>query len=889
MNNDSQLFDRLLSPSNGLLLLHDMKTSNLNFFNPSILLYKRIHHRLTNLLIPKSFRSSIPTTPSFNPERQQPTVETHIKHLDLLLSCYSLESLRKVHTLLVVSRLIEDHSLVIEVIRKYLTFGNPTLALSVFSTVDRPGLYLQNLAIRCFSDHGFYPELLDLYRWSQNSSYCCSDHFTFPSVIKACAAISSLRAGKEVHCMVLRTGYGGNVGVQTALLDMYAKAGQIGTSKKVFDNMSERDLISWNAMISSYSLNGCIHKAFEGLWQMQLTGLKANSSTIISIIPLCASPGAAEVGKSLHGLALKSGAFSDEALLPTLISMYAGLGDISSARLLFEMHPVKDLVAWNAMISSYGQHGEFEEGFELFKLMHFMGVRPNLVTLVSVLSFCVDLFNIYHGECIHAIAIKFGLAGQISVVAALVSMYAKLGKVASARYLFHGTPEKNLLLSNSMISGYLLNSEWSKALDIARRMQREGVAPDVVSMVSVISGCKSTKDLPLGRKLFDGLCFKSFVSWNAMMTGYRKSNLLNKVMILYRQMVMDGWKPNSVTLLNILPICESQMEGKSIHGYAVRNSFTSESSFLTSTMSMYARFDNIDYCCLLFKMVNERNVVGWNTIISACLQCKHAEEAITYFRKMLQMELEPDVFTILALISACSQLGSVDLGHCLTGFTLRKGFDSNISVANSLIDMHARCGSISFAKDLFEELKEKDSITWSVMINAYGMHGNGEAALNLFSMMEQIGLKPDDITFISILSACSHAGLVEHGRMLFNSMLQNHHIVPRMEHYACMVDLFGRTGHLDEAYDLVKKLPFKPSASLLESLLGACQCHGNTQIGEAIGELLIKSKQCAPSSYVMLSNIYAENEKWGDYERLRCDMELKGLKKDRGVSLIEVI
>ena len=256
------------------------------------------------------------------------------------------------------------------------------------------------------------------------------------------------------------------------------------------------------------------------------------------------------------------------------------------------------------------------------------------------------------------------------------------------------------------------------------------------------------------------------------------------------------------------------------------------------------------------------------------------------FKHMLFLNVRPDAVTMLALISACSQLGNADFAACIMAVILQKGFSTNILVLNALIDTYSRCGSISFARELFDSSVEKDSVTWGAMINAYSMHGNGEAALDLFSMMIDSGVDPDDITFVSILSACSHNGLVEQGRTLFKSLQADHGITPRMEHYACMVDLLGRTGHLDEAYDIVRSMPFTPSDNLLESLLGACRFHGNYKIGESVGKLLIKSEYGKSRSYVMLSNIYASAGKWSDCEQLRLDMEAKGLRKNVGVSFI---
>ncbi|XP_008805285.2 pentatricopeptide repeat-containing protein At5g39350-like [Phoenix dactylifera] len=977
-----------------------------------------------SLLSPKSFFSTLPQNPALNPAPHHPTTQTHTKFLRLLRRCDSIEFLSKLHALLVISGFIEDYLFVGEIIDKYLVFNSPKFAISLFDTTRKPNLSLQNHTIRCFSNHGFYAELLCLYARLQNSCYRCSDNYTFPFVIKACATVSSLRSGKEVHCVVLRTGYGGNLVVKTALLDLYAKMGHMELSKRVFDDMSERDVVSWNALISGYCSNGSGQDAFEALRLMQANGFMPNSSTFVSVIPACTSLGALMWGKLLHGFALKCGAFGDEALVPTLISMYAGFDDLYAARMLFETSSIKDLVVWNAMVSAYGQNGKWDEAFQVFQLMHRTDASPNLVTLVSVLPSCSNLFSIHHGESIHAVGIKLGLADQISVVAALVSMYSRLGDLDSARYIFNAAPENSLLLWNSMISGYLQNGEWSMALDTFRDMQLRGIAPDAISVVSVISGCTLARELHSGRsahaysirngfglntnvtnallalyadcgqfsvnlklfdkmqvrnvvswntlisgwaklrnieasissfckmrqegvqfdvvtlisiltclylvedlargksihvlviktgcdeditltnalismytscgdidaghQLFNRLSFKSIVSWNALMTGYRKQSLFWEVMVLFDEMKINGQKPNSVTLLNILPSCESKLQGKSLHAYALRNFSVLEPALLTSTMCMYARFDNVNYCKILFEMVDKGNVVAWNALMSVYIQSKHVEEAVNSFQEMLRTEIEPDSVTMLTLISACAQLESLDLAQCVMGLTIHKGFEKNTSVSNSLIDMFGRCGSISTARELFDGLKEKDPITWSVMINGYGMHGDGAAALGLFSEMKEAGVEPDDITFISILSACSHAGLVEQGRMLFKSMSEEHGVAPRMEHYGCMVDLFGRTGHLVEAYDLVKNLPFKPSASLLESMLGACRCHGNAEIGEAIGKLLIEFSPHSPSSYVMLSNIYAAAGRWADYGRLRWEMEMRGLRKDPGISLIEV-
>ncbi|CAL4937923.1 unnamed protein product [Urochloa decumbens] len=959
----------------------------------------------------KSFAFSAPTS-----EARQLEALTVLLHGTCSQKC-----LRALHARLAVAGAIRDTSVVMGLVQRYLSLGKPAPAASLFAGAyrGRPTVYSLNLAVRCFSDHGFHRELLDLYR-----ELCAfgSDNFTFSPVIKACTAVSCLRLGREVHCRVLRTGHGGNVGVQTALLDMYAKAGQIDVSRRVFDGMVQRDLISWNAMVSGYSLNGCFLEAVEELKEMQQGGMRLNASTLVGIIGMCGGFEAKDVGSSLHAVAMKYGAIADESLTSAFISMYSAFDDLSSSRLVFDLQPVKDLVSFNSMISAYMQHCNWKEAFEVFRLMHCTGLGPNLVTVVSVLPSCNDFFGINQGESVHGMIIKFGLAEQVSVASALVSMYSKLGKLDSAVLLFCYFTEKNNLMWNSMISGYLVNNQWSMALDSFCKMQIEGVAPDATAIINVISGCRHTKDLHMaksihayavrsrfesnqsvmnallamyadcgdistsytlfqkmevrmliswntmisgfaeigdseaslmlfcqmchdevqfdlvtlisvisslsgsedatvgesvhslaiksgcnsdvsltnalismytncriveaGQQLFDSCCFANTITYNALMSGYRKNNVSEKILPLFYQMVKNDVKPNLVTLLNLLPVCQSQLQGKSIHSYAVRNFTRLETPHFTSAMGMYSRFNNIEYCSKIFSLVGERNIILWNAFLSACVQCKQADMVADYFKHMLFINVKPDAVTILALISACSQLGDADFAACVTAVILQRGFSAKVLVLNALIDMHSRCGSISFARELFDSSVEKDSVTWGAMINAYSMHGNGEAALDLFSTMIDSGVDPDDITFVSVLSACSHSGFVEQGRTLFKSLQADYGIMPRMEHYACMVDLLGRTGHLDEAYDIVRSMPSRPSDNLLESLLGACRFHGNSKIGESVGRLLIESEYGKSRSYVMLSNIYASAGKWSDCEELRSDMEAKGLRKDVGVSLI---
>ncbi|KAL6224801.1 hypothetical protein ACLB2K_003656 [Fragaria x ananassa] len=829
-----------------------------------------------------------------------------------------------------------------------------------------------------------------------------SDDFTFPFVIKACAALGDVKIGKEVHGVVIRTGFEQNLVLQTSLVDFYARTGCVEVARQVIDRIPQPDLVPWNALIAGYSSNGFDWEALEVFREIVFSNLKPNLSTLASIVPVCTRLGCVNAGKSLHCFAVKSGFLSSDFLVPALISLYAGDGDLCGARDLFDSVGDKSIAVWNAMISAYTQRQEPVLAFELFRLMLLVNIKPNLVTFVSIIPSLESFTCLSLGESLHACVVKHGSENQLPVLTALVSMYAKLGAIDKSRYLFDQLPSKNLLLWNSMISGYVYNGLWDLSLGVLRemqvsrlnvdavsiisilsacsnlegdllgrsvhafsirkgihsnlnlsnallafysdchrlsysiklfhnmplrnavtwntlisacvhhgeleeavalyyQMQNEGFKLDLVTLTSILPGCSDEEnlgqgmafhgyaikhgfasdisllnslismycncgDLHTGRLVFETMPKRSVVSWNALMTGFKNHNLQNEVIAVFSQMIKDDQRPNYVTLLNLLPACYIQLQGKSIHALAVRAGILHETPLLSSLMSMYSRFDNHASCFLLFQRRKMEDISLWNAIMSVQIQAKNSENALGFFNSLLQMGLEPDNVTLLNLVSACAQLNSLTLTNSVMSYIIRKGFDKDLAISNALIDLHSRCGNICIARKLFDGLVKRDALSWSVMINGYGLNGNGEVALDLFLLMKLSGIAPNGITYLSVLSACSHSGLVEQGRAVFKSMAE-HGITPQMKHYACMVDLLGRTGNLTEAYDIVRGLPCKPSTSLLESLLGACRIHGNVELGEEIAGLLSELDPENSRPHVMLHNIYAAAGRWTDADR----------------------
>ncbi|XP_050206459.1 pentatricopeptide repeat-containing protein At3g16610-like isoform X2 [Mercurialis annua] len=840
----------------------------------------------------------------------------HPHLLNFLSLCKTPNHLKSFKSLLIIHGLINHKLLLVDLLKSCFHLGASNLALSIFNSIKKPTLFLQNLVIRGLSNHGLHDHVLSVFIKCRDLS-CPYDNFTFPFVIKACSVVSDFGILKKIHCVVLRNGYEQNVVVGTCLVDFYAKNGVLESARVVFDEIPQPDLVTWNALISGYSFHGCNYEVFEIFKRVFEVGLKPNLSSLASVIPVCTHSGCFDFGRSLHGFAVKFGLFADDFLVPALISLYANASDVyfSDATKLFEAVWDKNDAVWNAMISAYTHNHMPLEAFEMFREMQDSGLRPNLVTFVSVTPSCELIGSVWFGESLHACAIKHGSKNHTSMLTALVSMYAKLGEIRKARYLFDSNPNKNLLSWNVMVSGYVYNNMWDECLGTFCEMQLGGLIPDAWTIVSVVSVCTKLEAVSLGKsahafcirrgfnsninvsnallafysdcshfayslKLFHNMDTRDLLSWNTLISKFVQIGEAEKAAELFHQLQKDGLALDVVTLLSILPMfCGNENQGHlgqgmSFHGYAIKKGVSTDVSLVNALISMYCKCGDLDAGKLLFEAMPKRCIISWNSLIGGFRHHNLQYEALIIFRQMIKESQRPNSITMLHLLPLC-----------FSQFHVHKGFDKDIAISNALIDLFAKCGNVIDARQIFEALPAKDSVSWSVMINGYGLHGDGEAALELFRQMQFSGVKPDDVTFLSILSACSHSGLVEKGWMIFNSMVEQGMLM-KMEHYACMVDLLGRTGHLGEAYEMVKKLPCEPSISLLESLLGACKNYSDIELGEKISAMLSILDSENSGSYVVLSNIYAAAGRWTDADRVRSHIEGKRLRKICGLSFV---
>ena len=329
-------------------------------------------------------------------------------------------------------------------------------------------------------------------------------------------------------------------------------------------------------------------------------------------------------------------------------------------------------------------------------------------------------------------------------------------------------------------------------------------------------------------------------------------------------------------------------EGEKIHSISIRNGFESLVFVQNSLVHMYAACGHADSAHKMFDLMVDRDLVAWNSVINGFALNGMPSEALTLFREMGLEGVQPDGFTMVSLLSACAELGALALGRRAHVYILKIGLSVNLHVNNALLDLYAKCGSIREAQKVFNEMEDKNVVSWTSLIVGLAVNGFGKEALELFKELERERLVPSEITFVGVLYACSHCGMVDAGFKFFKRMKNEYGIVPRIEHYGCMVDLLGRSGKVKEAYEYIQNMPLQPNAVVWRTLLGACTIHGNLALGEVARAQLLQLEPGHSGDYVLLSNLYAAERHWSDVQNVRRIMLTEGVRKTPGYSLVEL-
>ncbi|KAK9281865.1 hypothetical protein L1049_004772 [Liquidambar formosana] len=737
---------------------------------------------------------------------------------------------------------------------------------------------------------------------------------------------SDLHSLLQSHAYIVTTGNANNRFIAAKLISHYASLSKPNSSTKVFDSVTPKDTFLWNSIIKSHFSNGDYPQALEFYTSMRLSYSPPNHFTIPMVVTSCAELTLLNFGKQIHGLVSQLGFFAgNSAVGSSFVYMYSKCGRIVDASLMFDEILVRDVVAWTALVIGYVQNGKSEMGLKFLCEMHTIGrdgERPNFRTLEGGFQGCGNLGAIFEGRCLHGLTVKTGIGSSQVVQSSLLSMYSKCGTSEEAYLSFCEVCDKDLISWTSIIGVYARLGCVSKCLAMFSAMQVAEIYPDgiVIScMLSCFGNSMMTAEgkafhglimrrnyvldqmvhnallsmyckfglLNLAEKLFDGVHERNKESWNMMVFGYGKIGLEAKCIELFRAMKHLGIECESNSLASVISLCSqlgATQAGRSLHCYTIKSMMDENVSVANSLIDMYGKFGNLTIAWRIFCRT-QKDTVTWNTLISLYTHSRRSAEALALFDKMVIENFKPNSSTLLMILSACSHLASLEEGERIHNYIMEGKFDFNLSLATALVDMYAKCGRLEKSRENFNLMNERDVISWNVMISGYGMHGDVKSAIEIFHEMEKSSVRPNGLTFLAALSACTHAGLVEEGKYLFSKM-QDHSVTPNLKHYACMVDLLGRSGNLQEAEALVLSMPISPDRGIWGALLSACNIHNEIEMGVRIAKHAIESDPEYDGYYIMISNMYSSTGRWEEAESVRGMMKQRGVKKRAGWSAV---
>ncbi|KAJ4955426.1 hypothetical protein NE237_012209 [Protea cynaroides] len=499
--------------------------------------------------------------------------------------------------------------------------------------------------------------------------------------------------------------------------------------------------------------------------------------------------------------------------------------------------------------------------------------------------------SLQHLKQAHAQIIRNDLSKDSYVAGSLVKCYANphFGSLGCAFKVFNQVTQPNAFLWNSMIKGFLENNAPDKAISLYRKMVVADSRPNKFTFPILFKACT------VARAIEEGMQIHSNVVKHGLLRGdghIRSSGIQMYAscgcVLEARQMLDEGAGESDAVCWNAM-----------IHGYlkcgdieAARSLFESmperNVDSWNAMISGYARCGMINAAKQLFDAMPQRNDISWSAMIDGCNKGGGFKDSLMVFHQMQREGVWPGKFVLSSVLAACANVGALDQGRWIDTYIRRNSIRLDAVLGTSLVDMYAKCGRLDLAWEVFEKMKHKEVFSWNAMIGGLAIHGRADDSIELFLKMQREKFKPDGITFLGVLNACAHAGLVDKGLRYFSFMKQTYGIEPTVEHYGCVVDLLGRSGHLSEAEDLIRSMPITPTAAVWGALLGACRIHGNLELGERVGKLLLELEPQNSGRYALLSNIYAKAGRWEDVTKVRKMMKERGIKTTPGSSLIDL-
>ncbi|KAH0466970.1 hypothetical protein IEQ34_004208 [Dendrobium chrysotoxum] len=655
------------------------------------------------------------------------------------------------------------------------------------------------------------------------SAFLEFDSYAYARALTSCIVGGEPFRGKAIHCHVLKKGGCLDLFCRNILLNFYVRFDLVFSAHRLFDEMPDRNMVSFVNLIQGHAKCGNFTEATVLLLRLHREGHELNHFVFTTALKLFLMMDLPEVGHCLHASICKLGHDNNSFVGASLIETYSCCGLVDDARGVFDSIK-KDIVVWTGMVTCYSENECACEALLLFSEMMKEGLKPNNYTLTSLLKASVSLSSLDLGKSVHGCSVKSMYESDEYVGGALLDMYAKCGDIEDARLAFNMVPDCDVILWSFMIARYAQSDKSLEALDLFQRMAKSSVAPNEYSFSSVLQACANIGDVHLGGQ---------------------------------------------------------------VHCHVMKIGLLSDIFVANALMDVYAKCSDLEGLHKIFHGLYHKNDVSWNTVIVGYVQLDLGDDALRLFKQMWDIGIQATQVTYSSALRACASCAAIELVGQIHSLVMKTPFKDDNVVSNSLVDSYAKCGNIRYACKVFGLMKEHDVISWNALISGYAIHSLGTDALSVFRKMTEEGIKANGVTFVGLLSACSNMGLLDEGRSLFNSMTGDYSIEPSMEHYTCMVKLFGRSGHFDEAMKLIKEIPLQPSVMVWRALLGACLIHKNVDLGKVCAEKVLEIEPQDELTCVLLSNLYAAAGSWDNVSLIRSYMRNKNVKKEPGISWIE--
>lgn len=577
---------------------------------------------------------------------------------------------------------------------------------------------------------------------------------------------------------------------------MYGKCGRIEHARWTFDNMPERNIFSWNAMLAGYAQHGNIKELMQLLHQMMQEGMVLDRVTFISAVSVCANQGSLHEGKRLHASIMGSTYEADVVLQNALVSFYAKCGNKEEASSVFHAIQEKNLITWNAIIAAFAHAQQTSDAMEAFIQMQAEGVLPDEMTFSSIFSAFGSEFEIFEAKFLHACVTGCVHELDIVVRTAIITMYGNCGSIEDARMMFDKMDEKN---------------------------------------VSV---------------------------WNAMITAYSQHGDVEAAISLFYRMLSEDQNPDKVTFVTLLSVCADEaalIQGKWIHEHIVSCGIKLDLQIGNSLVNLYGKCGTLEDALEVFCKVPESNLVSWSSLITSYTLHDLSKEALHLFEQMLMAGVFPDKVILSCILPACAMEAAMVRGREIHHCIISGDFEMDVFSTTALLNMYSKCGSMKDAQRMFDRILVQSLVLWNSLIAAYAHHGDGVQVIACFNSMLNQGFIADECTFYSVLSACSHAGLLEEGLHCFSSMVSQYYAIPKVEHFNCMMDLFGRAGQIDRVDFFLKSMPLQPTGASWMTLLGACRLHLDRERGKVAATEVFDINPEDATPLVLLSNVYTSS------------------------------